>query len=82
MVYACHQQHYGQSEKGYGGVGDGYVFWGDKEHLSWNGDKVIELSAPYIKIYGEVAQEYEKRAGWQNYCKILEDRIALLENSN
>lgn len=22
VVYACHQQHYGQPEKGYGGVGD------------------------------------------------------------
>ena len=60
--------------------------WNDSPELfgssGWNGDKVIELSAPYIKIYGEVAQEYEKRARWQNYCKILEERIALLEGSN
>lgn len=60
--------------------------WNDSPELfgsaGWNGDKVIELSKPYIKIYGEVAQEYEKRARWQNYCKILEERIALLENSN
>ena len=60
--------------------------WNDSPELfgsaGWNGDKVIELSAPYIKTYGEVAQEYEKRARWQNYCKILEERIALLENSN
>lgn len=45
---------------------------------------VIRLlnSLHLILRYGEVAQEYEKRARWQNYCKILEDRIALLENSN